>query len=96
MSGPPRRRSARPFCCPQGTDAGSAAAKRTDVTKRSPCAEAPVGPEYTALVAALLHLQEALGFPCGIPTQRQTAALRSTRRYRALVAHLPEWPEEGP
>lgn len=63
--------------------------------QRSPCVEAPLGPDYDALVAALLHLEEALGFPCGIPTRRQTAALRSTRRYRALVAHLP-WPEEGP
>jgi hypothetical protein len=58
--------------------------------------EVPVGPEYEAVVAAQMHLEAACGFPAGIPTQRQIEALRSTRRYRALVAHLPEWPEEGP
>ncbi|GAA5132452.1 hypothetical protein GCM10023320_57040 [Pseudonocardia adelaidensis] len=58
--------------------------------------EAPVGSEYADLIAALLHLEAACGFPAGIPSQRQTEALRSTRRYRALVAHLPQWPEESP
>lgn len=90
---PPRRRGRA--ACHRRPTAKTSRREEADRRQLSQCVEVPVGPEYAALVAALLHLEEALGFPCGIPTQRQTEALRSTRRYRALVAHLPE-AEEGP
>lgn len=90
----PTRRRGRAACHRRPT-AKISCREEAERDQRSPSVEAPTGPEYVALVAALLHLEEALGFPCGIPAQRQTEALRSTRRYRALVAHLPS-PEEGP
>jgi hypothetical protein len=92
MSSPSRRGRA---ACHRRPTAKSSRREEAEARQPRRCVELPAGPEYAALVAALLHLEAACGFSAGVPSQREIRALRSTRRYRDLGAHLPQWPEEG-
>lgn len=92
---PPIRRRGRP-ARPCGTAATSISRLQApEHQQRTELVEIPVGPEWEAVVAAQLHLEHELGFPAGRPSPAQVRVLRATRRYRDLVAHMPD-PEEGP